>query len=106
MPENTAICTACGKTQGVTSPLTRFSYFYVGGGLAFIILLHFILERPLTRYLMYSWAAVGIALALIVFGRSRRAESDSAGLMYLLGIAWLILLFVVGIVFNWQQLTG
>jgi len=83
------------------SPLVRFSVFYVIGGLALIGLSAYLADTSTARSLFVVWTLVGVPLFLIVFGRMNRETSDSAALMYLVGLAILGLLLLVGIYRIW-----
>ena len=78
-------------------PLAKFTWFYLIGGSVFVILSGVLVNHDAVGYVAAIWLLVGLALVLIVYGRARRSTSDVAGSMYLLGIAWLISLLIVGI---------
>lgn len=86
------------------SPLYRFSIFYVLGGLAFIGGSAYLVDMATARAVFIVWALVAVPLFLIVIGRMNREVSDSAALMYLVGLAILGLLLLFGIVRIWPLL--
>ena len=88
----------------MNSPLVRFSAFYVIGGLVLITLSAYLADETIARSLLIVWALVGVPLFLIVFGRLNRETSDSAALMYLVGLAILGLLLLVGLYRIWPLL--
>lgn len=83
------------------SPLFRFSVFYALGGLALIGLSGYLEGMATASSVAIVWALVGVPLVLIVLGRMNREVSDSASLMYLVGLAILVLLLAVGIFEIW-----
>lgn len=89
-------CPNCGALKK-TWPLTKFTRFYFIGGFVFVTLYALVFNPDLLAYLAAVWLLIGFGLALIVYGRARRNVSDIAGPVYLLGIAWLIMLFIAGI---------
>jgi len=86
--------------------LVKFTYFYFIGGLVFVLLYGKIIDAAVARFVAVNWLAVGLALALIAYGLPRKSTSDIAGFFYWLGIAWLILLFVVGTILIWSNGIG
>ena len=88
------------------SPLTRFTYAYFGGGFVFIALYGTFINAAEARFLAVNWLAVGVALALIRYGMPRKDSSDIGALTYYIGIAWLILLLLAGIVLIWNTGIG
>lgn len=88
----------------MNSPLVRFSAAYVIGGLVLIVSSAYLADETVARSLLIVWALVGVPLFLIVFGRLNRDTSDSAALMYLVGLAILGLLLLVGIYRIWPLL--
>ncbi len=90
------ICPNCGVLKK-TWPLTKFTRFYFIGGIVFVMLYALVFDPDLLVYLAAVWLLIGIGLGLIVYGRARRDVSDIAGPVYLLGIAWLIMLLFAGI---------
>jgi sodium/proline symporter len=88
------------------SPLLNFAYGYFVGGAA-VIVLYWTFGDPLAaQFLAANWLAVGAGLALITYGNRRRRESEYARLLFLLGAAWLVLLFVAGLVLIWNDGIG
>lgn len=83
------------------SPLLKFTFFYYVVGLVLILLYWQFIDADVARFIAVNWLAVGIALALITFGLARKSSSDFAGLLFWLGIAWLVLLLLVGTVLLW-----
>ncbi len=88
------------------SPLLKFTFFYFVGGIVLIPLCWKFIDADVARFIAVNWLAVGIALALISYGLARKSSSDVAGLLYWLGIAWLVLLFAVGTVLIWSDGIG
>ena len=88
------------------SPLLKFTLFYFVGGIILILLYWQFIDADVARFIAVNWLAVGIALALISYGLPRKSSSDFAGLLYWLGIAWLVLLFGVGTVLIWSDGIG
>lgn len=78
--------------------LYRFALFYFLGGIAGILLYGLFVDIDAARFIAVNWLAVGISVALITWGMPRRASSDAAGVAYLFGLGWLVLLLVTGIV--------
>ncbi|MDH3441254.1 MAG: hypothetical protein OEM63_10905, partial [Gammaproteobacteria bacterium] len=74
------------------------------GGLVLIGLSAYLVDTSTARPLLTVWALVGLPLFLIVFGRMNRETSDGAALMYLVGLAILGLLLLVGIYRIWPLL--
>jgi hypothetical protein len=79
------------------SPLSNFSFFYFVGGAAAIALYAVFIDPVAAKFLLASWGVVGVGLALVAYGIRNKAGSDVAGFVYLLGIAWLVLLFLMGV---------
>lgn len=79
------------------STLVRFSAFYVIGGLVLIGLSAYLADTSTARSLFNIWVLVGVPLFLIVIGRARRDTSEIATFVYLVGLAILVLLLLVGI---------
>ena len=79
------------------SSLTRFTWFYFAGGALLLAATALLADVATARFLALNWMAVGIALALISYGMPRKAKSDVAGAIYLVGIGWLVLLLIAGI---------
>ena len=88
------------------SPLLKFTYVYFVGGIALVLLCWKFIDVDVAWFIGVNWLAVGIALALISYGLPRKSSSDFAGLLYWLGIAWLVLLFGVGTVLIWSDGVG
>jgi hypothetical protein len=103
MPEDAKSCGHCGALVLRTSPLVRLAYFYVLGGIAFIGSYAYLVDVETAKSLAFKWLAVGVALALIVYGRANRHASDRAGLVYLLGLALLVTMLVFGAWVIWRQ---
>lgn len=88
----------------------HFAYFYGIGGIVFIALYGYLADADVARLIAFNWLAVGIALLLILYGRSNRHASDAAGLAYLAGLALLIIFLLYGgfqiwnMDLDWQQL--
>lgn len=80
------------------SPLDRFTYCYLAAGIAIVVLNGIFGQHEVAMFLAANWLAVGAALVLIAYGLSNKNSSDIAAVTYLLGLAWLILLLVAGIV--------
>ncbi len=64
------------------------------------------IDVAVAKFLALNWLAVGVAVAMIAYGMPRKNDSATAGLIYLLGIGWLILLLAIGTVLIWQQGIG
>ena len=103
MPGNAKACANCGALVTARSPLVRLAYFYVVGGIAFIALYGYLVDPVTARSLAVSWLAVGLALALIIYGRAKRHASDTAALIYLAGLALLVIMLAVGVFLLWKQ---
>lgn len=88
------------------SPLLKFNLFYFVGGIVLILLYWQFIDANVAMFIAINWLAVGIALALISYGLPRKSSSDFAGLLYWLGIAWLVLLFAAGTVLIWSEGIG
>jgi hypothetical protein len=88
------------------SPLVTFSYVYFIRGAAMIALCWYFVAPAIARFLGVNWIAVGIAMASITFGALYKDTSDLARFVYLMGLAWLALVFVVGIVLIWNDGIG
>ena len=89
-------CPNCGARKK-SWPLTKFTRFYFISGFGFVVLYALAIDPYLLGYFAAIWLLVGFGLALIAYGRARRSESDVAGTVYLIGIAWLLVLLLVGI---------
>jgi len=89
-------CPNCGASLQIR-PLARFALFYFVGIFAFILLYGLYAGADAAGVVAAIWAMVGAALILIIYGRPRKAKSSVAALLYLAGIAWLILLLAIGI---------
>ncbi len=103
LPDGAKSCENCGALVTARSPLIRLVYFYFAGGLAFIGLYIYLFDIESTKSLVFRWLAVGFSLALIVYGRSKRHASAVAGLLYLVGLAVLVILLLTGIYLVWDQ---
>ena len=103
IPAGAKACQNCGALAPGKSPLLRLSYFYFGGGVVFIGLYAYLLDVDGAKSIVVRWLAVGFALGMIVYGRSKRHESEVAALIYLTGLALLAILMVVGIYLIWDQ---
>jgi len=98
----TGACPNCSTRQRM-SPLVKFTIFYFAGGLTAILSYGYFVNVPVAWFLAMNWLAVGLALAPIAYGLPRKDKSDVAGLLYWLGIAWLILLFVAATILIWND---
>ncbi len=78
--------------------LYRFALFYFPGGVRCILLDGLLVLCGAALLIAVLWLAVGDPVALITWGMPRRASSDAAGVAYLFGLGWLVLLLVTGIV--------
>lgn len=96
-------CDNCGAPVMRKSPLLRFAYFYLLGGIAFIGLYGYLVDPTVAKSIAINWVAVGIALVLVVYGRANRHHSDRAALVYLVGVALLVMLLAVGTYLIWKQ---
>ena len=97
-------CPNCGEPN--TSILTKFTRYYFIGGFVFFPLYAVIINPIEAGWMAASWLFVGPSLALIAYGMPRKSASRLAGLLYGLGIAWLILALVVGIELIWIRGFG
>lgn len=100
-----SFCPNCGAPY-VKSPLLKFNLFYFVGGIVLILLYWNFIDADVAWFIAINWLAVGIALVLISYGLPRKSSSDFAGLLYWLGIAWLVLLFAAGTVLIWNDGIG
>jgi len=82
----------------MNSPLVKFTYFYFIGGVIALLLCGMFYDLPVAKFLTANWLAVGIALALIIYGIGRKSDNATAAFFYYLGIAWLIVLFIAGVI--------
>jgi hypothetical protein len=98
----TGICPNCSAQQGM-SPLIKFTIFYFVGGLAAILTYGKFVDAPVAWFLAMNWLAVGLALAPIAYGLPRKNTSDVAGLLYWLGVAWLVILFAAAAILIWND---
>lgn len=99
------VCPDCGARHN-RSPIVRFTYFYFVGGIIFILVYGTFVDRDVAVFVAANWLALGIAVALIAYGLPRKDTDDVAGLIYVIGIAWLVLLLVVGTVLIWIDGIG
>jgi hypothetical protein len=88
------------------SPLVSFSIFYFVGGLLAIVAVGYAFDQAVARFIAAAWLLVGIALALITIGAQKKASSEYANFAYLLGLAWLALLFFTGVFVIWSGGIG
>jgi hypothetical protein len=105
VPGRALRCPDCGATVNA-SPFSKFAGFYFIGGLLLILVYWVFIDLAVAKFLALNWFAVGIAVAMIAYGMPRKNDSATAGLIYLLGIGWLILLLAIGTVLIWQQGIG
>jgi hypothetical protein len=91
------VCPDCGARHK-RSPLVRFAYLYFVGGVVFILLYGTFVDRDVATFVAANWLALGIAVAFIAYGLPRKDSDDVAGLIYFIGIAWVVLLLAIGIV--------
>jgi hypothetical protein len=99
------VCPDCG-VRHKRSPLVRFTFFYFVGGIIFVLLYGIFVDRDVAIFVVVNWLALGIAVALIAYGLPRKDSDDVAGLIYIIGIAWLVLLLAAGIVLIWNDGIG
>jgi hypothetical protein len=92
--------------ETVRSPLINFSLVYFIGGMLFIVAFGYFVDPAMARFIGAAWVVVGIALALITAGAQRKATSELAHFVYLLGFAWLLLLLFAGVVVIWTGGIG
>ena len=55
-------------------------------------------DAAVAKFLAANWLAVGLALALIIYGIGRKSTNATAAFFYYLGVAWLIVLFIAGVI--------
>jgi hypothetical protein len=92
--------------SSMKSPLINFSFFYFVGGATAIALYGIFIDPAAAKFLLAGWIVVGVGLVLVTYGIRNRAGSDVAGFVYLLGIAWLVLLFLMGVAVIWNGGIG
>lgn len=88
------------------STFTRFAYLYFVGGMLLLLVLWLVADTSVARFVSANWLAVGIAVALMAYGLPRKATDPRAGFLFLLGVGWLLLLLIGGVVLFWQQGIG
>lgn len=103
--EPTEECPNCAVPEG-TSPFTKFAYFYFAGGIIFVALYGLYADRDVAIFVAANWFALGISVACIAYGLPRKNSSDVAGLIYIVGLAWLVLLLAAGIALVWTNGIG
>lgn len=98
-------CANCAALQR-TSPFVKFAAFYFLGGLIFVVLYGMYADRDVAIFVAANWLALGISVACIAYGLPRKNASDVAGLIYIVGLAWLALLLAAGIALVWTDGIG
>ncbi len=98
-------CTHCEETQR-TSPFTRFTFFYFIAGFLFVVVYAFYADRDVATFVAANWLALGISVACIAYGLARKESNDLAGLIYIVGLAWLVLLLGIGVALIWNDGIG
>ena len=63
-------------------------------------------DRDIATFVAANWLALGISVACIAYGLLRKDNNDLAGLIFIIGIAWLVLLLVAGTVLAWKGGIG
>jgi len=99
------VCPDCGTPIG-RSPFVKFTYFYFVGGIIFVLLYGLYANRDVAIFLAANWIALGISVACIAYGLPRKKSDDFAGLIYIVGLAWLALLLVAGTALIWNDGIG
>ena len=98
-------CPNCAASQR-RSPFIKFAYFYFVGGIIFVVLYGLYADRNVALFVAANWIALGISVACIAYGLPRKNSSDVAGLIYIAGLAWLVLLLAAGIALIWNNGIG
>lgn len=98
-------CPNCAAPEG-TSPFTKFAVFYFVGGIIFFALYGTYVDREVAIFFVANWLVLGFSVACIAYGLPRKDKSDVAGLIYIIGLAWLVLLFVAGLALIWTDGIG
>lgn len=94
------------KIRSRSTIFGTFACAYFAGGLLAVLLFWLLMGGAVARFVTVNWIALGVAVALIAYGLPRKETNPRAGLAYYLGIGWLLLLLIGGLLLLGNQGIG